>query len=241
MRQFNQLPSGAERLSKGKEWDTQPLVYTTCQAYLRRCIPIPNFLCANAGTYTLFVFRTPEYLARSVQDAKANNYALGVKLVRGAYHPHEIAAHERSEFNPHCNNSSLNYHIGSNSDSKSHSISPDKLPPVWATKDETDRCFNESARLLLRAIKEDIDAQSRTSSPTTGRSLTVDKTRTTIPAIGVIFGTHNRSSCSLILDELVASGLASKAKVMTDGEIEREVIHLPEEVTDRVGMGQLYG
>jgi hypothetical protein len=47
MRQFNQLPSGAERLSKGNERDIQPLVYTTCQAYLRRCIPISNYLCAD--------------------------------------------------------------------------------------------------------------------------------------------------------------------------------------------------
>jgi proline dehydrogenase len=143
--------------------------------------------------------------------------------------------------NPHCDDSNLNYHIGFNSDLKSHSISPDELPPVWATKDETDRCFNESARLLLQAIKEDIDAQSCSSSPTTGRSIAVDKTRTTMPTIGVIFGTHNWSSCALILDELVSSGLAPKTKVMTDGEIEQEVIHLTEEVTERVGMGQLYG
>ena len=42
-------------------------------------------------------------------------------------------------------------------------------------------------------------------------------------AIGVIFCTHNWSSCALVLDELVSLGLASKVKVMTDGEIEQEI------------------
>jgi len=52
---------------------TQPLIYGTFQAYLRR---------------------TPAYLALSIEDARKNGYMLGVKLVRGAYHESETREHE---------------------------------------------------------------------------------------------------------------------------------------------------
>lgn len=126
--------------------------------------------------------RTPAHLAQSLIDAKANNFALGVKLVRGAYHSHEIAATKAK----------------ANSQS-SLSISPDSHPPVWTKKDETDSCYNECAKVLIGAIKADMPSSSGWNW---GR-------RAGTQTIGVLFGTHNWNSCDLILDELVSQGLAS--------------------------------
>ncbi|KAI0063089.1 FAD-linked oxidoreductase [Artomyces pyxidatus] len=107
MRQFNALPSRRSWAASSHA----PLVYVTFQAYLRR---------------------TPEYLAQSLKDAKAGKYSLGVKLVRGAYHPQEVAAHHAV---------------------KSLSVSPDLHPPVWPTKTETDCCYNACAGLLIHAVQ----------------------------------------------------------------------------------------
>ncbi|KAH0838757.1 FAD-linked oxidoreductase-like protein [Lanmaoa asiatica] len=108
--------------------ELQPVVYVTYQAYLRR---------------------TPTHLARSLALARQNNYALGVKLVRGAYHPHELAAYSAA---------------ASSSTSGSIAISPDPYPPVHPSKSDTDVCYNECAALLVRAIVDDVKlSTSRTS------------------------------------------------------------------------------
>ncbi|KAB5591466.1 hypothetical protein CTheo_5070 [Ceratobasidium theobromae] len=62
-REFNKR-SGNERFHE------QPLVYGTCQAYLKRA---------------------PAHLARLIQDAQNFQYSLGIKLVRGAYLDKEVA------------------------------------------------------------------------------------------------------------------------------------------------------
>ncbi|KAH9949482.1 FAD-linked oxidoreductase [Amylocystis lapponica] len=109
MREFNKLPvksSSWFRSSKpAPSMNAQPLVYATFQAYLHR---------------------NPEYLAQSLEAAHAGGYALGVKLVRGAYHPHELAAHASAT-----------------------SISTDAVPPVWLSKPETDACYDACAALLV--------------------------------------------------------------------------------------------
>lgn len=84
----------------------QPLIYGTFQAYLKR---------------------TPEHLAWSLEDARKNGYALGIKLVRGAYHHFETEAAPSSE---KC--------------------------PVWNTKIETDRCFNSCAEILVTVLQENV-------------------------------------------------------------------------------------
>jgi proline dehydrogenase len=89
---------------------------------------------------------------------------------------------------------------------------------VWSTKDATDACFDESARALVRLVKEDIQASSG------------------VPVISVVFGTHNWRSCNLILDELTAGGLASKT-----GSTEQPILELGDAVTDRIAVAQLYG
>ncbi|KZT42869.1 FAD-linked oxidoreductase [Sistotremastrum suecicum HHB10207 ss-3] len=96
--------------------DTQPLIYGTFQAYLRR---------------------TPEYLQASIKDAKQNGYSLGVKLVRGAYHPHEIEHHR-----------------------KRHTSALTSLPPVWLEKRETDTCYDNCIGVLLSEVKNDIKSKA---------------------------------------------------------------------------------
>ncbi|KAF9556320.1 FAD-linked oxidoreductase [Agrocybe pediades] len=231
MREFNAMDG------KG----VQPLVYGTFQAYLRR---------------------TPAQLALAIEDAKRNHYSLGAKLVRGAYHPHEIAAHQAraSSLAP---------------GSKTHaslSISPDVEPPVWTTKPETDKCYNECVQVLIKAVKEDVERSSGRRS----KSKLVDwksdsgmegtekkgwfgslwggpkeiskglpeqaKAATSVPGIGVLFGTHNWESCSLIMKELVRNGLAVDAEnnKLSSGD-DGKAIRVDEDVVERVAIGQLYG
>ncbi|KAF8839920.1 FAD-linked oxidoreductase [Paxillus ammoniavirescens] len=168
MEKYNKLP---EELSWVTRWmlranpaegmPIQPLVYVTYQAYLRR---------------------TAGHLARSLTLAREKGYALGVKLVRGAYHPYELAAHTSRSL--------------SSADTHTHgpiSISPDPYPPVHPSKPETDACYNECAVMLVRAVADDLTSPASPPRP---------------PHIGVLFGTHNWLSCELVLEELVKNGLA---------------------------------
>lgn len=107
-----------------------------------------------------------------------------MKLVRGAYHPHETAAYAA--------------HIAGK---PTLSISQDIHPPVWLTKAESDQTYNECAKLLIGAIRKDLRDAGGWSW---GWS------RHGSQKIGVLFGTHNWESCDLILDELVKEGLAEK-------------------------------
>jgi len=101
MRRFNRSKDGKV---------PQPLIYSTFQAYLKRTYP---------------------YLKKAMADAKAGGYTLGVKLVRGAYHPFELQ--------------SSNQQLSVSTDS-SH------LPPVFEHKEETDICYNKCVHLLLESI-----------------------------------------------------------------------------------------
>ncbi|KAJ7649533.1 FAD-linked oxidoreductase [Mycena polygramma] len=134
----------------------QPLVYATFQAYLRR---------------------TPAHLVHALRDAQRHKYALGVKLVRGAYHTHETAAHPVP--GPAA--------AGKGKD-KTLSISPDALPPVWEHKTDTDAAFDACAGLLLDAVAADVKG---------GRA----------QGVGALFGTHNWGSCKKIMTGLAQRGL----------------------------------
>jgi proline dehydrogenase len=127
--QFNKLPSSSflgfgattkqKRLQKGFKG---PLVYNTLQAYLRR---------------------TPSYLAMSLERAKQGNYALGVKLVRGAY-----VDQENQEWNTKI------VPTPPIEGSDSHLASP-----VWPNKDLTDDCYNQCANLLIKEIAKDVHSE----------------------------------------------------------------------------------
>lgn len=156
--------------------------------------------------------RTPEYLVHSIAAARAEGYALGVKLVRGAYHPHEIEVHRAST------TSRASALAHSPSGTHELSISPDNMPPVWLAKDETDTCYDSAVRLLISLIREDVEASKRTGSP---------------PSIGALFGTHNWDSANLVVDELVKQGLAQK-----EGE---DKVVIGQAAMQRVAVAQLYG
>ncbi|EPQ61156.1 FAD-linked oxidoreductase, partial [Gloeophyllum trabeum ATCC 11539] len=196
VRQFN---SRSDFPASDATPNVQPLVYQTYQAYLRR---------------------TPGYLNQSIRDAYLHNYALGVKLVRGAYHPHETLAHPSS--------------AQTSAALRSLSISPDPLLPVWAEKAETDRCYNECARVLVENIRHDVETRRGGASFWSwGRRQGQERD---VPRIGVLFGTHNWESANKILEELAKNGLAERER--EDGE---DVFRVPEAVTERLTMGQLYG
>jgi proline dehydrogenase len=224
--------------------------------------------------------RTPAHLALALADARANNYALGVKLVRGAYHPHEIAAHRAAAANDDAH--------------PSMSISPDVEPPVWMEKRETDEAFNGCLKVLINSVKEDVKrCEEETnegyvkvllkmatedverSKKAVGHTTVVEKSKkgwfgwftsrgasntdikenesaateadkelkTTLPApsIGVLFGTHNWTSCGLILKNLVDAGLA----VTSDGQEFKpeaaDVVRISDMAVERIAIGQLYG
>lgn len=126
--------------------------------------------------------RTPEYLAQSIAAARKEGYAVGVKLVRGAYHPHELVAHPSTS-------ATADASLASPAMSTSLSISPDPVPPVWTAKADTDARYNAGVRALIAAVREDVARGGQ-------------------PALGVLFGTHNWESAGLIVDELVRQGLA---------------------------------
>lgn len=84
-----------------------------------------------------FLNRGRSHLLQSLEDAGNGHYALGVKLVRGAYHEQEAALDSRV------------------------SISPEANPPVYLTKAETDASFDECARILVDRISLDVRQNSR--------------------------------------------------------------------------------
>ncbi|KAJ8518907.1 hypothetical protein ONZ45_g4087 [Pleurotus djamor] len=222
-RRFNKLPENGSSSAP-----VLPLIYGTYQAYLKR---------------------TPAHIKLALLDAKANGYSLGVKLVRGAYHPHEMLAHQSRQSEKQ---------VGKSKQSPSLSISPDSFPPVWETKPETDSCYNECVKTLIGAIQVDMEPVA-SRMPTSPRSswtspsswltkFTEPKqvmpnpsssgTSAKVPTIGVLFGTHNWTSSRLILDELVDRGLAARELTLGDTE---SIVHLDEDVTERITIGQLYG
>lgn len=193
MRQFNTLPSDFQDSQPTSS--PQPLVYATYQAYLRR---------------------VPQQLAYGLHDARLNNYALGVKLVRGAYHLYEVKAHNtlRSGGSP------------------SSAISPEVLPPVWLEKRETDEAYDHCLKQLIEAVKEDVVREQE------GRGHGA--------SVGVLFGTHNHNSCRLVIDELVRNGLGEVVQTIEptiDGtsRVGNTKVKVGPAVLERVAIAQLYG
>ncbi|KIJ98279.1 hypothetical protein K443DRAFT_680913 [Laccaria amethystina LaAM-08-1] len=224
MRRFNAI-------DREKTSPQQPLVYSTFQAYLRR---------------------TPAHVKLALADARKHNYALGVKLVRGAYHPCEVDAFYKKKSNGSTlsgkqpipfESKSTSFEIKTESKPKrfrSLSISPDLEPPVWTEKKETDDAYNECVRVLVKAVREDISRSQAGARGIEGKGWLKSlwpwdpKPSTKRANIGVLFGTHNWDSCRLVLDELVDAGLATRREGGRAASLEEEVV-------DRVAVAQLYG
>ena len=75
-------------------------------------------------------FSTPEYLAQSLRSAASNRYALGIKLVRGAYHEQEVMPYSPS------------FPL----------TTTESWPPVFTSKEDTDRCYDAAITELVRAV-----------------------------------------------------------------------------------------
>ncbi|KZV77589.1 FAD-linked oxidoreductase [Peniophora sp. CONT] len=210
MREFNKLPDSTPETRTVPV----PLVYGTFQAYLRR---------------------TPEFLAQSLKDAKAENYTLGVKLVRGAYHEQENNVHAAAR--------------SSKSDavvkSGSPSISPDPLSPIWPNKQATDACYALCTKLVLGCIVEDVRASTRAK----GWLSSIRGHRNSgVPSVAVLFGTHNWDSCRQVLQQLEDLGLARPvalipAESQPEGYLlpDEPVLSIPDDVANRITLSQLYG
>lgn len=123
-----------------------------------------------------------------MDHALVNNYSLGVKLVRGAYHGHEMAAYGNED----------------------NSANKAPVPPVWTIKSETDANYNRCARILVDRISD----QAGT------------------PRFGIMFATHNRKSCDLVLEALIEKGL-----VKPNGD----QLDVSPHVGNQIQFAQLYG
>lgn len=116
------------------------------------------------GTYQAYLTRNPEHLASTLAHARSHGYALGVKLVRGAYHEQERRRWKkegRAVYGP---------------------------DPVWPDKAATDAAYDAGVDLILETLANDVKSERPAS-------------------VAVLFGTHNRHSCELIIDRLRTLGL----------------------------------
>ena len=153
--------SGGESQKHGE----QPLVYATYQAYLRR---------------------TPAHLLHDLALARREGFALGVKLVRGAYHSYELAAFH-SHTPPASGADTVPAVTKGRGKTPSKSIAPPvPHPPVWLAKTDSDACYDACARVLVREVA---------ATPAS-------------PSLAVLFGTHNWESCDNVLREMIDAGLA---------------------------------
>lgn len=150
-------------------------------------------------------------------------------MVRGAYHPHEILSHyssnvPRNDVIGSSITSSEQIFTSSHGFTRDHaeslSISSDTLPPVYIDKEETDRCYNAVASLLLQTVKQSL-LQTASDSQ-----------------VGILFGTHNRRSCEHIIETMVQLGLASE---VSRSDQSGKIIRVEDFVAERVALGQLYG
>jgi proline dehydrogenase len=155
------------------------------------------------------------------------------------------------------------------------SISPDVEPPVWMEKRETDEAYNGCLKVLIKAVKEDVERCEKAVGHTVvekigditkkgwfslftfsrfgntdikkkERAAKADKKRKTTnalppPSIGVLFGTHNRTSCGLILKNLVDAGLAVTIDDRKSKPEAAGVVKISDEAVERIAIGQLYG
>lgn len=76
----------------------------------------------------------------ALAHAKANDYAIGFKLVRGAYHGQETQ--------------------------RWISLGLPGPEPVWSVKPETDKCFNDSVEWIMDLIAEDVKTKGKNGAPT---------------------------------------------------------------------------
>lgn len=208
-RQFNRLPPKARlwlrspREQTSSEHSDLPLIYNTYQAYLRR---------------------TPAYLALSLERARAGNYSLGVKLVRGAYIEQEKSLW-RNTVDPSTAKAD-EYATGSLQEAEV----VEQESPVWPSKRLTDDCYDTCAQMLIHRIAKD-----------------VCRAQASVPSVAVVFAGHNWTSAMAVIAQMLELGLASDPNT-SSGPPSRKGCAVPYRnlqlvhgVRGRVHLGQLYG
>ncbi|ORY35407.1 FAD-linked oxidoreductase-like protein [Naematelia encephala] len=85
------------------------------------------------GTYQSYLNRQPALLEAALQHAESNGYALGIKLVRGAYF-----VQERKKW------------------ADEHRPGPD---PIWPDKPATDKSYNGSVSTILAAVSRQLSGR----------------------------------------------------------------------------------
>lgn len=86
------------------------------------------------------LLRNIPHMEAALAHAKANNYAIGYKLVRGAYHGQETQ--------------------------RWFAVGNKGKEPVWSVKPETDKCFNDSVEMIMDLIAEDVKTNGQGGAPT---------------------------------------------------------------------------
>ena len=95
-------------------------------------------------------------------------------------------------------------------DNEDNSANKAPVPSVWTIKSETDANYNRCARILVDHISD----QAGT------------------PRFGIMFATHNRKSCDLVLEALIEKGL-----VKPNGD----QFDVSPHVGNQIQFAQLYG
>jgi len=93
------------------------------------------------GTYQSYLRRAPYILDWAIRDSEANGYALGIKIVRGAY-----VVSDRKKWRAEGR------------------VGPD---PIWADKPATDHAYNSSVEKIVSTLAKQMDG----SSPETALSV----------------------------------------------------------------------
>lgn len=219
--EFNRIPSREEATARvdaaGGQLVRGPLVFNTFQAYLRR---------------------TPMSLAASLERARKNNYALGVKLVRGAYYDQENI----KAGCPAAGLDSETYHAQLLAVDRAFgrrllpppdpAVEPDGwTSPIWPTKRLTDNSYDGCALALVDLLAQDMDTHGPSAWP----------------HLSVIFASHNWQTDMKVLRRMLQRGLLlppprDNRVAMTD-HAERDLVGLrvADGVRGRAMFGQLYG
>ncbi|KAA1079689.1 hypothetical protein PGT21_020968 [Puccinia graminis f. sp. tritici] len=160
------------------------------------------------NTFQALLRSTPERLAEYVDEGHKRDFSVGVKLVRGAYLVSETARWREAR-------------------AAGRPGVPDH-PPVWASKAETDGCFDNLASSLVQQLASNARrAQGLTSHPRQSRS------SNSIEVAMMIAG-HNPISAAKVLKQLRdEEGLAKN--------VDAQSIRLSDSLRGRLMFAQLYG